>query len=220
LISGKVPFAGETQGGILASIVADEPVPLRQLVPAVPPELDAVIMRCLAKDRTKRQPSVSVLAAELDPFTATSGPSAVRLLVASAPTLPPQKQRTDPSMTTARAELSSMSSSRARMVVLVAGAVLALGLLAAAALFSYAHRASAGSAITSETPSLPAATQAAVTAAPAAAPTAPSPPLASALPTETARAPLPLRTVKLGVPAPRPVVKMLPPALPHSETSQ
>jgi eukaryotic-like serine/threonine-protein kinase len=68
LLSGAMPFDGENHGAILASIVADAPIPLRTVAPKVPPELEAIVMRCLSKNLDERQPSMSVLAAELDPF--------------------------------------------------------------------------------------------------------------------------------------------------------
>lgn len=96
LLSGQMPFVGETQGAILASIVADTPVPLHQRAPTVPVELSEIVMRCLHKNRDQRPQTVTLLAAELAPFTTSSAP-AVGQLVASAPTLAPS--RTDPNMT-------------------------------------------------------------------------------------------------------------------------
>lgn len=65
LLSGTVPFGGDTAGAILAAIVADDPPPLRPRVPGVSPDLEGVVLRCLVKDRDRRTQSVQELAAQL-----------------------------------------------------------------------------------------------------------------------------------------------------------
>ncbi|NOU30909.1 MAG: protein kinase [Polyangiaceae bacterium] len=65
LLSGTVPFDGETAGAVLAAIVADEPPSLRARAPRVPAALEAIVNRCLAKDREHRVQSVQELAALL-----------------------------------------------------------------------------------------------------------------------------------------------------------
>jgi len=65
LLSGTVPFDGETAGAVLAAIVADEPPSLRARAPRVPAALEAIVNRCLAKDREHRVRSVQELAALL-----------------------------------------------------------------------------------------------------------------------------------------------------------
>jgi serine/threonine protein kinase len=65
LLSGTVPFDGETAGAILAAIVADDPPSLRARAPRVPAALEAIVRRCLAKDRQRRVQSVQELAALL-----------------------------------------------------------------------------------------------------------------------------------------------------------
>jgi eukaryotic-like serine/threonine-protein kinase len=68
LMTGKLPFDAETASGILAAVVADTPVPLRIRRPDAPPELEAVVARCLAKDPSGRVQSVLDLARALYPF--------------------------------------------------------------------------------------------------------------------------------------------------------
>src|SRR6188472_1432691 len=50
LLTGRVPFDGESAVTIALKHVAEEPVPPGQLNPAVPPALEAVVMRAMAKD--------------------------------------------------------------------------------------------------------------------------------------------------------------------------
>src|SRR5205814_2282371 len=53
LVSGKAPFAGSGLGLVRMHLM-DPPPPLRKLVPDVPRELEAVVLRLLAKDPAER----------------------------------------------------------------------------------------------------------------------------------------------------------------------
>jgi len=68
LVSGKCPFVAESLAGVLAQIVADEPVPLRRVRPDAPESLEQVLLACLHKDRTLRIQDVAQLGRELLPF--------------------------------------------------------------------------------------------------------------------------------------------------------
>jgi eukaryotic-like serine/threonine-protein kinase len=54
LISGKRPFTGRSQASLIASILKEEPRPLRELQPLARPGLDRVLQTCLEKDPEKR----------------------------------------------------------------------------------------------------------------------------------------------------------------------
>ncbi len=66
LLAGRPPFEGPQAIGILIAHASQEPAPLSQLVPDVPPDLEQVVMRCLAKSPEDRYPSVTALAEALD----------------------------------------------------------------------------------------------------------------------------------------------------------
>ncbi|MFO0566316.1 MAG: serine/threonine-protein kinase [Polyangiaceae bacterium] len=68
LLAGRSPFDGESAGAVFAAIVADPPPPLRVARPDVPPELEAIINRCLAKSPDQRFTTVADLASALAPF--------------------------------------------------------------------------------------------------------------------------------------------------------
>jgi HAMP domain-containing protein/predicted Ser/Thr protein kinase len=68
--TGKLPFRGSTVLGTLAKQV-NEPAPsLRSLNPSIPANLEAAVLRCLAKDPAARYQSVAELLADLDSVSA------------------------------------------------------------------------------------------------------------------------------------------------------
>ena len=54
LLTGAVPFEGETAVAIAFKQVSAEPRPPSALNPAIPPALDAIVLRALAKDPGQR----------------------------------------------------------------------------------------------------------------------------------------------------------------------
>jgi serine/threonine-protein kinase len=54
MLTGKVPFDGDRPVAVAMKQISDEPVPLAAVEPSVPPELDAVVMRALAKRPSER----------------------------------------------------------------------------------------------------------------------------------------------------------------------
>jgi eukaryotic-like serine/threonine-protein kinase len=65
MATGKMPFDGSSSAEICSAILRDEPVPLSQLNPQVPPGLEALIGRALEKDRNLRCQHASDMRAEL-----------------------------------------------------------------------------------------------------------------------------------------------------------
>jgi serine/threonine-protein kinase len=68
LLANSLPFRGESLAGILAAIAADQPIPIRAIRPEVSADLEAVILRSLAKDRNQRYGSIAEFARALKPF--------------------------------------------------------------------------------------------------------------------------------------------------------
>jgi len=75
LITGTSTFEAPTQVQLGAAILERDPVPLRQKLADAPPELEALILRCLRKDPDERFQDVAELAVALYPF----GPRRSRL---------------------------------------------------------------------------------------------------------------------------------------------
>lgn len=66
LVTGRVPFDGESAVTIALKQVSEAPVPPSQLNPAVTPELEDAIMRALSKDPAHRQADAEQFIEELD----------------------------------------------------------------------------------------------------------------------------------------------------------
>jgi serine/threonine protein kinase len=68
LMTGQVPFQGESVTALTAMVLQETPLRVDQLRPDVPRDLATVVSRCLQKDPALRYASVSELAAALQPF--------------------------------------------------------------------------------------------------------------------------------------------------------
>jgi eukaryotic-like serine/threonine-protein kinase len=68
LLTGRAAFEADNPSATLAMIVMEDPTPLRQLRSDAPPELEAVVARCLEKKLDQRFQSVDDLACALLPF--------------------------------------------------------------------------------------------------------------------------------------------------------
>jgi serine/threonine-protein kinase len=73
LLTGKLPFNGDTMPEFVIAVVQREAPTLRSLRPELPEELEAVVGRCLAKDPSARFQNVGELAAALAPFGPARG---------------------------------------------------------------------------------------------------------------------------------------------------
>jgi len=68
LVVGRPPFSGDSPVAIAYKQVHESPVPPRQINAAVPPALEAIILKCLAKNPVNRYPSAEDLRADLRRF--------------------------------------------------------------------------------------------------------------------------------------------------------
>lgn len=74
-LTGRLPFAGNTFAEVCASVLQRPAEPI-----ADQPELDAIVQRCLAKDRAQRFANVEALALALAPHAGERGNRALSLL--------------------------------------------------------------------------------------------------------------------------------------------
>jgi eukaryotic-like serine/threonine-protein kinase len=77
LLAGSPLYRGDTAPALMAMIVADPALPITGMRPDVPLDLEAVILRCVEKDRNARFSNVAELALALRPFAAEDGLPAV-----------------------------------------------------------------------------------------------------------------------------------------------
>ena len=90
LIAGAPPFHGRSPQALLTAHMAEMPPPLETRVPAVPPALAALIMRCLAKSPADRPPTASALLDGLDRLEISGSH---RTVVTPVPRLRPARRK-------------------------------------------------------------------------------------------------------------------------------
>jgi eukaryotic-like serine/threonine-protein kinase len=75
MATGKGSFRGDSTGTLFLSVVQDAPEPPREVNPDVPEKLDAIIRRCLQKDRSVRYQNAAELLADLQELQSGVGSS-------------------------------------------------------------------------------------------------------------------------------------------------
>ena len=64
-LTGALPYSGASITEIVLRIVSHDPEPIRSLAPDVPPELERIVLRCMAREPSQRFASAGELASEL-----------------------------------------------------------------------------------------------------------------------------------------------------------
>ena len=90
MLLGRRPFAGDTPGEVLSSVVKDTPGSPLEARPEVPRELSKIVMRCLSKDRARRFQSTLDIRNELEELKADLGSGELQV---SAPQVASSKTR-------------------------------------------------------------------------------------------------------------------------------
>jgi eukaryotic-like serine/threonine-protein kinase len=70
LLTGQLPFRGDSTLEVLRAVMSDEPVRPRRLQPRLPRDLEAITLHCLEKEPGRRYPSALALAEDLERFRA------------------------------------------------------------------------------------------------------------------------------------------------------
>ena len=83
MITGEVPFRGSNYLSILSQVLNDDPPAPRSLRPDLSIELEAVIMKALAKDPTERYQTMEELGDDLQVLSATEGTTTGRARISA-----------------------------------------------------------------------------------------------------------------------------------------
>jgi eukaryotic-like serine/threonine-protein kinase len=96
LLTGRVPFDGDSAVSIALKQVSEPPVPPSSIDPSIPPELDAIVLRAMEKDPARRFPDADTFIAALDEVrtrltgqTTTNGGHVRHAQIPPPPPLPP-----------------------------------------------------------------------------------------------------------------------------------
>ncbi len=114
MLSGRLPYQGESYNEVLSSILLDDPPRLSDLVSSVPRDLATVVERAMEKDRDDRYDSVAEMIQDLIPFNdeaaqeLMSDTAALALKQSMAP--PPPVSEQDTILSTHEAISSAMRS--------------------------------------------------------------------------------------------------------------
>ncbi len=101
LLSGAAPFRGDSVGEIFAAVLEQRPRALSKVVPDVPPELSAIVARCMS-DRAERYPNVLELATALAPFGPEDSAARVKRIEQTLRAMKAKAEGRDPGRTTGR----------------------------------------------------------------------------------------------------------------------
>ena len=83
MVAGRPPFLGESPVAVASKHVRDQPPPLRELAPTVPADLEAVIMKAMAKSPDQRYATADDLRSDLLRFADGRPVNAASQLVAT-----------------------------------------------------------------------------------------------------------------------------------------
>ena len=78
LLAGQVPYPARSFSQLVYQLATNPPRPLREVRPSLPPELEAVVRKAMARERKERYESAFDLAIALEPFAGPEPPRASR----------------------------------------------------------------------------------------------------------------------------------------------
>ena len=105
MLTGRLPFVADTPMAVALQHIQNAPPSLRQFNPSLPPTLDALVLRAIAKDPAQRPASAAQFAQELRDFRSGRMQQTVAVPVNPAPhpatprTAQPTPRRLDPDAT-------------------------------------------------------------------------------------------------------------------------
>ncbi len=130
LLTGRPPFVGESPVSVAYQHVREQAAPPSSLDPDLPPEIDAIVMKALAKPVEERYQSAAAMRADIERYLAGKPVVAPVVPAAGATTFLPQDQPTETSIFTGG--LAEPEEKKRRWPLVLLGIAI-LGLLVAAA---------------------------------------------------------------------------------------
>ncbi len=110
-VAGRPPFVGESPVAIAYQHVQDKPPSFEELGVTAPPALEAIIMKCLAKDPAARYPTAEDLRSDLRRYREGAQLVAPAAAAVAVPlVLPPDPTMTQPATTMAQAPVNPASA--------------------------------------------------------------------------------------------------------------
>ena len=73
MIARKLPFAGSTKSDRIAAILEHEPAPISETRRQIPPQLEQIVSRALAKEKKERYAEMAEMAEDLNRLRETTG---------------------------------------------------------------------------------------------------------------------------------------------------
>ena len=128
MVAGRAPFAGEYEQAVVYGILNEAPEPLTAVRTGVPMELERIVGKLLAKDRTRRYASAADLVVDLNNLDHTSTRQSLSAAQLSGVSDPPPS----PAVAVVPARRNTGMTAAAVVAILAAG--LALGWLLSGAL--------------------------------------------------------------------------------------
>ncbi len=141
MLAGKRAFAGENARETIGAILHKEPIPLNQIIPDIPPEIERIINKMLTKDRDERYQTANDLLTDLRELKQNLE-FAVKLERSGSPDTPGKTVRTDTLQTGNTSDIHATSSAEyivnnIKHYKIGAIAALTLLVLASTAVFFY-----------------------------------------------------------------------------------
>ncbi|MDY7080146.1 MAG: serine/threonine-protein kinase [Chloroflexota bacterium] len=85
LLTGRLPFEADSPIEMMLRRLHESPTPLRRLNPRITPQLEAIILRALARDLGARQPTMEALVNDLSRLPGATGRAALSAAQAAVP---------------------------------------------------------------------------------------------------------------------------------------
>jgi len=113
MVAGQPPFKGRTDSHTRVSIIDHDPVPLVQHVPNVPRQLDRIVTKALAKDKSKRYQTITDLKLDLEQLRDEVHTSTGEKAIAQPQTERAAETKAITQMTAARSQVETVAESAA-----------------------------------------------------------------------------------------------------------